>query len=83
MDNTNKTTTFAMCVRGYEGATPDARFTFTTSNQEDADKKASGWARYHGFSFYTDDVNSNRSDVVVREAKGNELNWTPNNEYVN
>jgi hypothetical protein len=83
MTNTKtNTTTFTLCVRGFEGATPTARFTFTAQNQEEANRKASKWARYQGFSFYLDAVNASRSDVVVREANGMELGWTPNNEYV-
>lgn len=73
---------YTMCTRGYEGATPQAVFTFKAEDQKDADEKAGNWARYHGFSFYTDNVNASRSDVVVREAQGNELNWAINQEYV-
>lgn len=73
---------YAMCVRGYEGAVPSARFTFTAESPEDASQKAHNWARYHGYSYYTDDVNSRRSDVVVRYANTLELQWETNNEYL-
>lgn len=73
MENTNNNTTFAMCVIGFEGAAPDARFTFTAKDQNEAEARAIRWAAYHSFS---------RRDVIVREARGNELNWTPKNEYV-
>jgi hypothetical protein len=76
------TTIYTMCVRGYEGAEPDPRFTFSAKDKADAESKGLGWARYHGFTFYTDSVNSDRSDVVVREATAYELKWQLHNEYV-
>lgn len=78
----NKTIRFAMCKRMYQGATPSASFTFDAIDTADASRKAFDWAQYHGMSYYTDEVNSSRSDVTVREATGTELDWTPSNEYV-
>lgn len=77
-----ETRTFAMCVRGYEGSRPETRFTFTAKSYTEAQRKATDWASYHGMTHYVDLMNCDRSDVVVREASGNELNWMTNNEYV-
>ena len=49
------------------------RFTFTAENDERAQDKAWGWARYHGFS---------TNDVKAVEPNEHELTWPTNNEYV-
>ena len=73
---------YAMFVRGYAGSTLEARFTFTASDDVAARRLASRWASYHGMTHYTDGVNNDRSDVVVRAADVRELSWPTNNEYL-
>ena len=65
---------YAMCPKMWEDDTsPEARFTFEAASIDDAGNKARSWAHYHGMSF---------SQVIVREAEGDEIDWTPRNEYV-
>ncbi len=80
----NKKTTniYALCVRPYKGATPDARFTFTAKDDKEAGDKARDWAQYQSMSYYTDDVNKDRSDVSVRLATESEQKWETHNEYI-
>lgn len=49
-------------------------FAFDAENQEDANDKAFGWARYQGFC---------TRDVFAQPAAGEETNWTSHNEWVN
>jgi hypothetical protein len=52
----------------------DGRFVFNAKDLKDAQNKGYGWARYQGFS---------KNDVMVKESKGAELNWSVDNDYVN
>lgn len=77
MENTN-TQTYAIGCRMYAGQeNPEASFTFKAKSPEEAVNRAAEWARYHGLTFYRDEVNASRSDVFVREPRGCEVNWTP------
>lgn len=40
---------YAMMMYMYEGATPTLKFLFHASNADEAERKAYGWSRYHGF----------------------------------
>ena len=62
---------FTLFVRMFDDVYDDGRFIFEAKDQKDANKKASGWARYHGMG---------RSDVMTRESEGRELNWAIDNE---
>ena len=65
--------TYTMMNIGYEGATPQAAFTYTAKDDKEADEKAYKWRRYHGFT---------KNDATYREAQGEELNWATHNEYI-
>ena len=66
------TTKYTLEQELYEGYW-QAEFAFDATSQEDAEKKAYYWARYHSFP---------TSTVRVREATENEaVNWL-HNEYI-
>ena len=69
-----ETKVYTMMTIGYKGATPQPAFTFEAVSEVEANKKASGWARYQGYTM--------NEDVTVREAKDSELKWEKNNGYV-